>query len=108
MHIHSHTSLPGFFVEGNAYVDSLVAATAVKTVPNVLPKPFCRINFFTKVLRHYSNNLSYHTVNQTQFFFLALIVASLIFHNNMVLTPEVYSLYKNGTLMLQKCLNLVV
>ncbi|KAL2309373.1 hypothetical protein Nmel_005570, partial [Mimus melanotis] len=36
MHICSHTLLLGFFVEGNAYVDSLVVATAVKTVPNML------------------------------------------------------------------------
>lgn len=76
MHIHSHTSLPGFSVEGSIYVDSLVAAMAVKMVLNVLQQVFYLIIFFfsTNVLRFYSNNLSYHTVKQNQLFLLVLIV----------------------------------
>lgn len=46
MHICSHTSLPGFFVEGNSYVDSLVAAMAVKTVLNVLQQAVSSHQFF--------------------------------------------------------------
>lgn len=46
MHICSHTSLPGFFVEGNAYVDSLVAAMEVKMVLNVLQQAVLSHQFF--------------------------------------------------------------
>ncbi|KAL2308225.1 hypothetical protein Nmel_001231 [Mimus melanotis] len=46
IYIHSHTSLRGFFVKGNAYVDSLVAATAVKTVPNIFQQAVFSHQFF--------------------------------------------------------------
>lgn len=86
-----------------------MAATAVKPVPNVLQQAILSHQFFHQGAQALQQQfLSYHTVKQNQFFLLVLTVTSLIFHTNMVLTPEVYSLYKNGKLMLQKWLNLVI
>ncbi|NXL93886.1 PO113 protein, partial [Alectura lathami] len=46
MHIRSHTNLPGFFVEGNAQADAVVAATAIKNVPNIMQQAVLSHQFF--------------------------------------------------------------
>ncbi|NXL88528.1 POK6 protein, partial [Alectura lathami] len=46
MHLRSHTNLPGFFVEGNAQADAVVAAPAIKNVPNIMQQAVLSHRFF--------------------------------------------------------------
>lgn len=46
MHIKSHTSLPGFIVEGNARADALVSGVAIGPVPNVRQQAIEAHSFF--------------------------------------------------------------
>ncbi|NWI59743.1 POK19 protein, partial [Calyptomena viridis] len=46
MHIRSHTTLPGFFTEGNARADALVSAMVLAPVPNVWQQAILSHQFF--------------------------------------------------------------
>ncbi|NXJ50077.1 POK19 protein, partial [Spizaetus tyrannus] len=46
MHIKSHTSLPGFIVEGNARADALISGVAIGPVPNVRQQEIEAHQFF--------------------------------------------------------------
>ncbi|NXK43690.1 POK11 protein, partial [Piprites chloris] len=46
LHVRSHTSLPGFFVEGNARADALVSAAALGPVPNTHQQAVLSHQFF--------------------------------------------------------------
>ena len=46
MHIRSHTTLPGFYMEGNARADALVSAMTLSTVPNMKQQAVLSHQFF--------------------------------------------------------------
>ncbi|NXG80658.1 POK19 protein, partial [Baryphthengus martii] len=46
MHVKSHTTLPGFIIEGNAKADSLVSAVTLGPVPDVKQQAIASHNFY--------------------------------------------------------------